>query len=260
MPTTTLPVPPTILVTNDDGVHAPGIRALAHALEALGDVFVLAPESEQSSTSHALTLSRPLRLREHGPRVWSLDGTPADCTYVALHHRQFLPRPPTVVVSGINMGLNLGTDVFYSGTVAAAREAALRGFAAAAFSMPSAGDARRCAARARTMVARLLAWRERNPAAAAPLLNVNFPDGHPRGVRVCTLGVREYENVVEERRDPRGRQYLWIGGPSVAHRPNPGSDTAAHDDGYISVTSLRLDLALPGVQEAAQALARRSPR
>jgi len=250
--------PPTILVTNDDGVHAPGIRALARALEPLGDVIVLAPESEQSSTSHALTLSRPLRLREHAPHVWSLDGTPADCTYVGLHHRGFLPRPPTVVVSGINMGLNLGTDVFYSGTVAGAREAALRGVAAVAFSMPSAADARRCAARAKTMVARLLAWRAAHPEATAPLLNVNFPDAAPRGVRVCTLGVREYENVVEERRDPRGRQYLWIGGPSVAHRPNPGSDTAAHDEGYVSVTALRLDLGLPGAQAAAEALARRA--
>ncbi|MFO0606886.1 MAG: 5'/3'-nucleotidase SurE [Polyangiales bacterium] len=249
--------PPVILVTNDDGYHAPGIRALARALDALGDVFVVAPESEQSSTSHALTLSRPLRLRAQSPGVWSLDGTPADCTYVALHHKGLLPRPPAVVVSGINMGLNLGTDVFYSGTVAGAREAALRGVPAAAFSMPSQADARRCAARARTMVARLLAWRATNPKAAAPLLNVNFPDGPARGVRLCTLGTREYENLVEERRDPRGRQYLWIGGPSVAHRPNPGSDTEAHDQGYVSVTSLRLDLSLPEVHEAAKALAGR---
>lgn len=245
---------PIILVTNDDGFQAAGIRALARALAPLGDVFVVAPESEQSSTSHALTLSRPLRLRAQGPRVWSLDGTPADCTYVALHHRGLLPRPPTVVVSGINMGLNLGTDVFYSGTVAGAREAALRGVAAVAFSMPSTSDARRCAARARTLVARLLAWRAAHPTSAPTLLNVNFPTGPARGIRLCTVGTREYENLVEERRDPRGRQYLWIGGPSVAHRPDPGSDTEAHDEGFISVSPLRLDLGLPTSDDAARAL------
>lgn len=250
------PAAPVIVVTNDDGVHASGIRALARALESLGDVYTVAPESEQSSTSHALTLSRPLRLREQSARVWSLDGTPADCTYVALHHPSLLPRAPTLVVSGINMGQNLGTDVFYSGTVAGAREAALRGIASVAFSMPSKADARRCAARARPLVARLLAWRAANPSATAPLLNVNFPDGRAKGLRVCSLGVREYENLVEVRRDPRGRQYLWIGGPSVAHRPMPGSDTEAHDAGSVSVTPLRLDLALPEASEVAEVLVR----
>jgi 5'-nucleotidase len=244
------------LVTNDDGVHAPGLRALARALASVGDVFVVAPESEQSSTSHALTLSRPLRLRAQSPGVWSLDGTPADCTYVALHHKHLLPKRPDLVVSGINMGLNLGTDVFYSGTVAGAREAALRGIPAVAFSMPPQGDARRWATRARSMVARLLAWCVAHPPAEAPLLNVNFPEGPSRGIRVCTLGTREYENLVEERRDPRGRQYLWIGGPSVATPSQPGSDTEAHAQGYVSVTSLRLDLSLPP-QDTARALAGR---
>lgn len=249
------PRAPVIVVTNDDGVHAPGLRALARALRPLGEVYVVAPESEQSSTSHALTLSRPLRIREVAPRTWALDGTPADCTYVALHHRGLLPAAASVVVSGINMGLNLGTDVFYSGTVAGAREGALRGVPAVAFSMPSAAPAARCAARARPMVARLLAWRAENPSAPAPLLNVNFPLDRPRGVRVCALGVREYENLVEVRADPRGRQYLWIGGPSVKHPAVRGSDTEAHDAGYVSVTALRLDLELPEGAAVARALA-----
>ncbi len=249
---------PLILISNDDGVSAPGIRALAKALERLGEVWVVAPEIEQSGMSHALTLSRPLRLREHAPRVWALDGTPADCTYVALHHATLLPRPPSVVVSGINMGLNLGTDVFYSGTVAAAREGALRGVPAMAFSMPARGNAGACAVRARAMVARLLAWREANPTAAAPLVNVNFPDGRAKGVRACSLGVREYENLVEIRNDPRGRQYLWIGGPSVVGSPAEGTDTAAYEAGYVSVTTLRLDLGRDPGDALALALAKRA--
>ncbi len=246
---------PLILVSNDDGIHAAGIRALARALERLGDVWVVAPESEQSSMSHAISLSRPLRLREVAPRAWTVDGTPADCTYVALHHQRLLPRAPSVVVSGINMGPNLGTDVFYSGTVAAAREGALRGIPAAAFSMPSKGNAAACATRARGFVERLLAWRSANPDAPAPLVNVNFPPGKVRGVRACSLGVREYENLVEIRNDPRGRQYLWIGGPSVANAAVAGTDTTAYEEGYVSVTTLRLDLGLSADDPVARSLA-----
>jgi 5'-nucleotidase len=248
--------PPLLLVTNDDGVHAAGIRALAKALGALGEVWVVAPETEQSSTSHAITLSRPLRLREVSPRTWTVDGTPADCTYVALHHHHLLPRRPAVVVSGINMGLNLGTDVFYSGTVAGAREGALRGIAAVAFSMPSRADAARCAVRARSLVARLLAWRRAHLEAPPPLLNVNLTVERPKGTRVCSLGVRDYDNLVEVRSDPRGRQYLWIGGPSVKHPKIAGSDTEAHEEGYTSVTALRLDLGLPVDDRAVQAIVR----
>lgn len=257
------PPTPCLLLTNDDGIHSPALSALAEALAVVGDVVVVAPETEQSSVSHAITLGRPLRLRPlHDPprrgtgRItrWALDGTPADCTYVALHHPTLLPRPADLVVSGINLGSNLGTDVFYSGTVAAAREGALRGVDAVAFSMPSQADASRCAARARTMVARLLAWRAAHPEAPTALLNVNFPRERPRGARVCGLGVREYDNLVEIRNDPRGRQYLWIGGPSVKHPHVPGSDTEAHDAGMVSVTALRLDLELPEAREAARAL------
>ena len=131
------PTRPLLLLSNDDGVHAEGLRLLARAVEALGDVIIVAPASEQSTRSHALTLHRPLRVLPLGEGVWSVDGTPADCTYVALHHPTMLPRRPTLVLSGINHGANLGSDVFYSGTVAAAREAAFRGVAAMALSMPS---------------------------------------------------------------------------------------------------------------------------
>ncbi len=258
---------PCLLLTNDDGIHSPGLAALALALCPVGDVYVLAPETEQSSVSHAITLGRPLRLRPlddrprpNRPKItrWALDGTPADCTYVALHYEKLLPRPPDLVVSGINLGSNLGTDVFYSGTVAGAREAALRGVCAVAFSMPSEADVRASARRAAVIVRRLWAWREAHPRAHAVLLNVNFPRERPRGVRATTLGTRDYENVVEIRHDPRGRQYLWIGGPSLASPAPAGSDTAAFAAGYTGVTALRLDLTHIDQQHVAEAML--SPR
>ncbi|MBL8604002.1 MAG: 5'/3'-nucleotidase SurE [Myxococcales bacterium] len=234
--------PPLVVVTNDDGIHSPALHALARALAPLAEVYIVAPETEQSSVSHAITLARPLRLRTLSPRVMTLDGTPADCSYVALHHPGLLPRAPTLVVSGINLGPNLGTDVFYSGTVAGAREATFRGVPGVAFSMPTRADVEQCSTHAATLVARMLGWRAANPAAAPPVLNVNFPEGVPRGVKRCTLGVREYENVVEVRNDPRGRQYLWIGGPKVTHPLQVGSDTEAFEAGYITVTALSLDM------------------
>jgi 5'-nucleotidase len=257
------PPTPCLLLTNDDGIHSPALSALAEALAVVGDVVVVAPETEQSSVSHAITLGRPLRLRPlHDPprrgtgsiTRWALDGTPADCTYVALHHPTLLPRPADLVVSGINLGSNLGTDVFYSGTVAGAREAALRGVSAVAFSMPSEADPRACARRAAAMVRRLWAWKLAHPRAHPVLLNVNFPRHKPRGTRVATLGPRDYENVVEVRNDPRGRQYLWIGGPSRDQPTPAGTDTAAFAAGYTAVTALRLDLTHADAQQVARAV------
>src|SRR5690606_17768279 len=131
---------PLILLSNDDGVAARGLRTLREALLAIGDVVTVAPATEQSANSHSLTLSRPLRHREVEEGVHSIDGTPADCIYVALYRERFLPRWPDLVVSGINHGYNLGTDVFYSGTVAAAREGALRGIPSIAFSLGPKGS------------------------------------------------------------------------------------------------------------------------
>lgn len=245
---------PVIVVTNDDGIHASGLRALARALSALAEVVVVAPEIEQSSSSHALTLARPLRLRAVEEGWFALDGTPADCVYVATLHKGLCPRPPALVVSGINMGSNLGSDVFYSGTVAAAREGAIRGVPSIAFSMPAEEDARRCARRAATVVSRMLAWRQRHPREVA-LFNVNFPRGAVKGTRVTSLGVRQYDDLVEIRHDPRGRQYLWIGGPGVKHPRMPGTDTDAFERGFVSVTPLRLDLYDSTGNEAASMIA-----
>jgi len=229
---------PLILVTNDDGVHAPGIVALRSALRAVGDVVTVAPSEEQSAKSHAITLHRPLRHRVHEENVHSVDGTPADCVYVALHHAELLPRLPSLVVSGINHGPNLGNDIFYSGTVAGAREGALRGIPSIAFSNMAPMDMARAAEMATELSRRLLACS--TPDAQAPLLNVNFPRDF-QGVRATRLGHRHYAEGVDVRSDPRGREYFWIGGPGgVEHPPVDGSDTEAVDAGFVSVTPLML--------------------
>lgn len=233
------PSRPLVLLSNDDGYRAPGIRILRDALLERFDVVVCAPETQQSATSHALTLSRPMRLLDHGDGFVSLDGTPADSVYVALNAgRRVLPRIPDLVVAGLNHGLNLGTDVFYSGTVAAAREGALRGFPSIAFSAAHDADMVAAAAVATRMTFALLVESPRKPL----LLNVNFPPGSAWSVRQTCLGARIYTDTVEFRRDPRGAEYLWLGGPGAEHRPSPGSDTDAFDAGVVSVTPLVLDL------------------
>ncbi|MFW6050207.1 MAG: 5'/3'-nucleotidase SurE [Myxococcota bacterium] len=231
---------PLILLSNDDGVRVPGIQVLREALAELGRVVVVAPEREQSAGSHAITLSRPLRHRKLDTDVHAVDGTPADCIYVAMHHGALLPRRPDVVVSGINHGANLGLDVFYSGTVAAAREGALRRIPAVAFSMVGHHeDPKPLAGIARSMVARLL--QAASEGAEPVLLNVNFPPGEPKGARATSLGRRHYAEGVVVRKDPRGQEYFWIGGPGdVQHEPVEGSDTKAVDEGYVSVTPLLL--------------------
>lgn len=225
-----------ILLANDDGYARRGIRAMQAALNAVADVVIVAPELEHSAASHSLSLHRPLRLRRVEDGVFAIDGTPADCIYVALHHPDVLPRRPDLVVSGLNHGLNLGQDVFYSGTVAAAREAAMRHIPAIAASA-AAGVDRERACRAVADLATKLAGR-REPL----LLNVNFPPRWTGEVRVARVGLRSYDELVDLRKDPRGRDYLWIGGAGVHHEPAPGTDTDAHDAGAASVSPLRLDL------------------
>jgi 5'-nucleotidase len=237
-------VRPLALLSNDDGVHAPNLIALRDALAELADVVVCAPEVNQSATSHSLSLHRILRLRRAGEGVFGVDGTPADCVYVALHAgTRVLPRRPDLVVSGMNHGMNLGIDAFYSGTVAAAREAALRGIPSMAVSADAGADRAAAAALgARLAIAMFQAF-ARAPATPAPLLNVNIPRGREWPVRATCLGARLYSEDVEFRRDPRGKEYLWIGGAGeVRHDLVPGSDTEAYDDGAVGVTPLTLDL------------------
>lgn len=234
---------PLILLSNDDGYAAPNLVAVQTELARHVDVVVCAPESNQSATSHSLSLHRVLRLRQVEAGVFAIDGTPADCVYIALHAgTRLLPRRPDLIVSGMNHGLNLGSDVFYSGTVAAAREGALRGIPSIALSADAGADRAAAAALGVRLALALLAGSHRTELRAAPLLNVNIPAGNAWRVRATCIGARLYTEDVVFRQDPRGREYLWIGGAGVRHDLVPGSDTEAFDEGWASVTPLTLDL------------------
>lgn len=247
-----------VLLSNDDGYASPGIRAMRDALKgAEADVVIVAPETEQSASSHALSLHRPLRLRDVDAETFALDGTPADCIYVALHAgTRVLARRPDLVVSGINHGMNLGQDAFYSGTIAAAREGALRGIPALATSAHPRLDIKRAA----ELSARVALALVRHPKVPAPLLNLNIPPKWNGGVRATRLGARIYDEVVDFRIDPRSREYLWLGGPGVRHEPDPGTDTDAYDDEEASITPLLLDLTSPRDAPVASAVARSASR
>lgn len=230
-----------ILVTNDDGIQSPALEQLRLQLAALGRVSIVAPDRNQSATSQALTLHRPLRIHAVGENAWSVDGTPADCVLVAFHGR--LMEPPTLVVSGINHGPNMGEDVFYSGTVAAAIEGALQGVPALAASLVTrqptdfAEPAAMVAGFVRQMLERGMPERM--------LLNVNFPfraKSELAGVQVTRLGSRVYEDTLVRKVDPRGRDYYWIGGEDPVWRPDPDTDFHAVHHGYVSVTPMHLDL------------------
>jgi len=241
MPPSESATPPVILVSNDDGHQAVGIQALAAAMEPLGEVWVVAPEAEQSASSHAISIHRPLRIREVSPRWYAVDGTPTDCSYVGINHL-LKDRRPALMVSGINHGPNIADDVTYSGTVAAAMEASILGVPAIAFSLVARHEFDFAAAArfARSLAASALA----RPLPPSMLLNVNVPGrGEPRGYAVTRLGKHSYGFDVIEKVDPRGRKYYWIGGNEYQHEDIPGSDcNAVLRDGLVSVTPLQLDL------------------
>jgi 5'-nucleotidase len=234
-----------ILISNDDGINSPGIRLLARIARSLSpDVWVVAPEQEQSGASHSLTLIRPLRVRQLGRRRFAVDGTPTDCVLLAV--RVILrDKRPTLVFSGVNAGANLGEDVTYSGTVAAAMEATLLGVPAIAFSQHYS-DRRAvrwatAAAHAPELVRRLTAL----PWPRNTLLNVNFPDVPPEevaGVEATRQGRRKIGEGVSERVDPRGRPYFWIGPVREEWADLPGTDLHAVTRGKVSVTPIYLDL------------------
>jgi 5'-nucleotidase len=232
---------PRILVSNDDGHQSDGLRALATAMEELGEVFVVAPEAEQSASSHAISIHRPLRLRKVRERFYAVDGTPTDCSWLGIHHVMRDCRP-NLMVSGINHGPNLADDVTYSGTIAAAMEASIIGVPAIAFSLAGWGvfDFAPAARFARALAAAALA----NPLPPNLLLNVNVPPGvEPDGYMVTRLGKHSYGSEVVEKKDPRGRSYFWIGGNEYQHEDIPGSDcNAVLREKRVSVTPLMLDL------------------
>lgn len=229
-----------ILVCNDDGIQSEGLTTLEAALQDLGDIYTVAPDREQNSTSHALTLHRPLRVQEVGHRRLAVDGTPADCVKLAL--TGLLPAKPVLVVSGINKGPNLGDDIIYSGTVSAAIEGTLLGIPAIAVSLVTFQNfvfqpaAEFAAALARAVLEQGLP--------SGTLLNVNvppIPKAEIKGWRLTRQGKRHYSEEVVERVDPRGRKYYWIGGDHLGFAHDEGTDCVAVDEGYIAVTPLRPD-------------------
>jgi len=248
-----------VLLSNDDGLSSPGLLAMRDAISVHGEVVIVAPEVEQSASSHSLSLHRPLRLRNVGPDVFALDGTPADCVYLALYGgTRVLAKTPDLVVSGINRGMNLGQDVFYSGTIAAAREGALRGIPALAVSAHPSLDVAAIAPVCARIALDLLGLRgEGQP---APLVSLNIPPHWTGEVRATRLGQRIYEELVDVRTDPRGREYIWIRGPGVRHVREAGTDTDAYDDGAASLTPLTLDLTSTSNGKLVADLAKRAVR
>jgi 5'-nucleotidase len=249
-----------ILLTNDDGIHAPGLAILESIAAMLSDdLWVVAPAEEQSGAGHSLTLSRPIRLRKHGERRYSVSGTPTDAVMMALAHIMKDCRPD-LILSGVNRGANLAEDVTYSGTVSAAMEGALAGVRSVALSQVYAkegmGDLVPFAA-AEAWAEHVLRPLLEAPLPPATLVNVNFPALAPdaiKGIRVCRQGIRDYGRLrIVERTDPRGYRYYWFGLAPTIETPGHVTDLEVVTDGYISVTPLHLDLTHePGLDQLQQ--------
>ena len=230
-----------ILLSNDDGWRAEGLRVMAQALKEFAAVTVVAPERDRSGASNSLTLDAPLRLRHEEPGIISVDGTPTDCVHLAV--TGLLDEAPDMVVSGINAGANLGDDVIYSGTVAAAMEGRFLGFPAVAVSL--VGSASRNYATAARFTADLVKRLVSHPLPADTILNVNVPDlpwGEVEAVEATRLGHRHRSEPVHKATDPRGRPIYWIGPPGREQDAGPGTDFNAIRRRCISVTPIQIDL------------------
>lgn len=236
-----------ILLSNDDGVHAVGLRILMKELKKLGDVWVVAPLQEKSTAGHALTLHKPLRLIEMGERFYGVSGSPADCVYLGI--REVIGGMPDLVVSGPNRGANLGQDVYYSGTVSAAREACILGIRSLAVSLAvDFGKVRdesdlhyETASKMAVQVIRTLGSTE---FPKHTLFNLNVPDvplSRVKGVKLARQGFRFYSGSVISRKDHRGKDYFWVGGQYQGFRKEEGTDCAAVSSDYAALTPLKLD-------------------
>lgn len=231
-----------ILCTNDDGYLATGIRVLAESARDLGAVTVVAPDREQSATSHSLTLHHPLRARRTMDGTWVVDGTPTDCVILAVN--ELVPGRPDVCISGVNHGPNMGEDVLYSGTVAAAMEATVIGIPSVALSY-TGEHYEELEGWGEVLRAILRGILQDHPFPGDTLFNVNLPPVAPadvRGIRVTSLGRRRYSESITRAKDPQGKEYFWIGGGVAEWRGSPDSDFQAVEDGFVSVTPLHLDL------------------
>lgn len=235
-----------LLISNDDGILAHGLECLVAAAEPLGEVWVVAPDREQSAMSHSLTLHHPLRPLKRGDRRWQIDGTPTDCVMIGVE--ALLPQKPDFVLSGINHGQNMGEDILYSGTVAAAMEGLALGIPSIAVSF-AGGDLRADVSQLKQLVPVLTPLLRHltylDPFPPHTLFNVNLPPvpgGDVRGVRLTRLGRRLYSGSLQPMKDPWGRDVIWIGGGEVSWTGEEDSDFRAIEEGYISVTPLHLDL------------------
>lgn len=236
-----------ILLSNDDGVHAPGLRILYEELKKLGHVKVVAPLEEKSTTGHSLTLHKPLRLISLEKDFYGVNGSPADCVYLGI--KQVLKRMPDIVVSGINRGANLGQDIYYSGTVSAAREACMLGIPSYAVSLnvafkTSKSESKLHYATAAKTLVKIIREYQKKKFPKYTLLNVNVPDlplNRIKGIHPARQGFRHYSGSVIKRTDHRGKDYFWVGGQYSGFLPEPDTDCVKVDEGYVSITPLKLD-------------------
>jgi 5'-nucleotidase len=242
-----------ILLTNDDGIEAPGLRALLQALRPLGEVMVFAPDHNWSAAGHTKTMHKPLRIDRYSldcpptddegdvVEAYVTTGAPSDCVALAL--LGILPQKPDLVISGINQGANLGHDLTYSGTVAAAMEAVIFGLPAVAVSLDSYSS--HDFATAAQVTAQVVGQVQERGLPAGTFLNVNVPNRAPQeiaGVAITRLGQRVYRDILVERHDPRGRPYYWIGGEPPSGHLDDGTDIWAVANGYVSITPIHLDM------------------
>ena len=233
-----------ILVSNDDGVDAPGIRILAEGLRAAGhEVLVVAPDRDRSGASNSLTLDLPIRIKKLDAETWRVAGTPTDCVHLAL--TGMLEIEPDIVVSGINNSANLGDDVIYSGTVSAAMEGRFLGLPAVAMSLVTADHKGRHYETAAKAAVEIIARLRTDPLPANTILNVNVPDlpwHEVRGFETSRLGNRHRAEPCIAQQDPRGRQWWWIGAAGIEQDAGPGTDFHAVRTGHISITPIHVDL------------------
>jgi 5'-nucleotidase len=228
---------PSILLTNDDGIQAPGLRALIPALQDIGTVTVVAPSTERSAAAQSLTLRQPIYCDQIGEREYAVEGTPADAVILAFH--TLLPQKPDLVVSGINRGGNMGENIYYSGTVGAAMEGAINRVPAIAVSLSCKKDCDFSAAAEFTRVLAPLVLQEGLPKGV--MLNVNVPQQWKGGVRVTRQSSKITRNLLTPGQDPRGRKYFWLHEQQLVDGIEPDTDMAAIRDGAISITPLQLD-------------------
>jgi len=229
-----------ILITNDDGIHSAGLQALADEMRSVGRVAVVAPDRERSAVGHALTLHSPLRAEEISHERWAISGTPTDAVSLGIHG--LLKEKPDLVLSGINKGSNMGDDLTYSGTVAAAMEATLMGVPAIALSLAGHSFKYEDFADAAKIAKQLATSMMKHGLPADTFINVNVPESAPKGICITRQGKRIYEDAVVQNRDPRGRSYYWIGAGELGFQDLEGTDFHAVQNGYVSVTPLHLDL------------------